>query len=634
MSIKQHLAILFGSISLPMDEYKELPAFKSMELEEKIVGEIQEYHLPEITKLICGSSILIEFPWADKYRKICPYCNDIDLLEPSKLIASYSDANKFENEILIYKYQPILEKLQAYIDELQKVKKKYQNEKANLQKKIKAIEKKESDLKKEEPVKKNIEVKTNTTNIDEKQKLIEEEKTEEKFAEERKRIAEINEWLEKIKKYSNQYKKHFEKIEEYLEKCKDKITENRVREKVYGVVDEMKSPEEEVFIREYIKTGELSLKMEQDLKQKNFCDKLLQIFEKSEYKNFAFPILVRLYENNAIDLEDDEFMCFIKNHPVLLGDYLAEIYNEDLNILENVEKAFLLELAIKLESKNKNKSLLTVLWNSILKENDWIWIYNKIFEQKPQNINFAISKFISGITGKAAMAATQCLYNISNEEVSIIDVCSYLLEQNLIENQECVIDMMQLMEQTSRNLKRKFNIAERRMNSQTQDLFSSIYIPVEQLEELAVDLKGSDGNINCSLVGKKLMEIIIELREGLETMNVVSVAEFDDWKYQHRIEFDPKIHKMTINSQDVDKTVTLRTMGFLYQDDEGEWKQFAAKVCPEQETVKIIKKEEEDHLNKNNDRNGKKKQEKKKNNKMKDTQKNEALKKKHRKGRT
>ena len=39
------------------------------------------------------------------------------------LIASYLDANKFADEILKYKYKPILVKLQEYADELKNIKK-------------------------------------------------------------------------------------------------------------------------------------------------------------------------------------------------------------------------------------------------------------------------------------------------------------------------------------------------------------------------------------------------------------------------------------------------------------------------------------------------------------------------------
>ena len=93
------------------------------------------------------------------------------------------------------------------------------------------------------------------------------------------------------------------------------------------------------------------------------------------------------------------------------------------------------------------------------------------------------------------------------------------------QNRDIVIAMMRLMDQLNRKIQRKLNIAERRINSQGQDLFSSIYIPVEHLEEIAVNLRESKGSINCSLVGKQLTEMIAELREGLSVMNLCQLLK-------------------------------------------------------------------------------------------------------------
>ena len=72
MSIKVLLAELCAKRYLPMAEYKKIPAFVEMEQETEIIEKLEGFHLPEITKLICGSDVLAEMAWATKYEKIRP----------------------------------------------------------------------------------------------------------------------------------------------------------------------------------------------------------------------------------------------------------------------------------------------------------------------------------------------------------------------------------------------------------------------------------------------------------------------------------------------------------------------------------------------------------------------------------
>ena len=598
MSVKQQLAILFGSVLLSTEEYRKLPAFKNMELEPEIIKKIEKYHLPEITKLICASSDLIEFPWAEGYKKISSYCNDINSLRADVLIASYLDANKFADEILKYKYKPILVKLQEYADELKNIKKKYQNDKTKLKRRIIEVGKRE----KQKDTTESIDKKTESVRSKDSSKyILNSEKSI--FAKEEEQIANIDAELEKLKKYFSQFKKHFEKIEYFLEESKNQIAEDQARDDAYNIISEVKLSIEEQFIKIYVNSGKLNFEMKQNLKKKMFCNRLLQCFEKNSYKNLAFPILLHLYEENAIDLESKEFMYFIEHHKELLCNYLKELYKEDSEVFKNVEKSMLFEVAIRLETRNLDKCFFSSLWNLISIEDDWTWIIKKILEQNLENIDLALGRFLRGITGKAAITVVDCLYN--NEElknkISVLDIYSNLMASSNPQNRDIVIAMMRLMDQLNRKIQRKLNIAERRINSQGQDLFSSIYIPVEHLEEIAVNLRESKGSINCSLVGKQLTEMIAELREGLSVMNLCSVAEIDDWKYQNKIIYNSNKHRLAVSDKLADDKVKLRTMGFSYQDDEGKWKKLAAQVYTEDK--KNIKKENSNILNKNRKKN-------------------------------
>ena len=125
------------------------------------------------------------------------------------------------------------------------------------------------------------------------------------------------------------------------------------------------------------------------------------------------------------------------------------------------------------------------------------------------------------------------------------------------------------------------------MNSQEQELFSSIYSPLEQLEELAINLRCTDGSIKCNLVAGQLMNMIGLLRDGLISIGVETIVDSDDWKSQANICFDSEKHRSTIPIKDIPEMVKPRTMGFMYRDDDGEKQLHPAKVYTEVRKIVI-----------------------------------------------
>lgn len=143
MSIKVQLAELCANRQLPMAEYKKLTAFAMLEQESALIEKIEGFHLPEITKLICGSESLGALPWAGKYQKISPlYCNpeEIDVVQ---VILECKTASSFESEILRFADAGILQMFQKYYDDLLVLQDTQRKERTKLVRKIKAEKKEE-----------------------------------------------------------------------------------------------------------------------------------------------------------------------------------------------------------------------------------------------------------------------------------------------------------------------------------------------------------------------------------------------------------------------------------------------------------------------------------------------------------
>lgn len=64
MNYKKILAELANKEELSTKEFRNLKEYKELEKNPDLIGKIQEYHLPEINRLICTSDKLLNEPWA------------------------------------------------------------------------------------------------------------------------------------------------------------------------------------------------------------------------------------------------------------------------------------------------------------------------------------------------------------------------------------------------------------------------------------------------------------------------------------------------------------------------------------------------------------------------------------------
>lgn len=583
MNIKVQLAELCANRKLPMPEYKKLTAFTILEQESNIIEKIECFHLPEITKLICGSEILVALPWACKYKNISAlYCNPNET-ETIKVILGCKTASLFESEILQFADASILQKLKKHFDDLYALHNEKRKERTELVKKINAKKKKEKLIVYTGEITKKTEANPafeNEENIDTSVTL------KVKLSDDENKLELLKSELSKIDAYLKQHKAYVEKISAYVEMVKETDSDEN-REKAYRCLYDMMISHEENFLNNFISSGVVSAEYHVQFRDQDFVNRILQCLEKGSFKNYSLPILLKLYDEGAIDLIEGPANDFLNRHPERICDYLMEKAPLSIEDLNNPEVKLLIEKAIQKElsyATEKNKSFFSGFWNTIIDKHIWRWVVSKANEfVNGENINLYISRLFIQLEGMAAKSLIEVLFNDKESiiKVSIIEVVDFLLKNRGSCERDVIIEMIRLLEQNKRKIQRKLNTSERKLRSRGQELFTSIYFPMEQLEELAIDLKLTKGEIKAGLVATHIIDIVLSLREGFEVLDLLPVADTDDWKNQNEIEFNPNAHCITIDNDRAFDTVKLRSLGFRYKDDDGKWQQYRAQASAE-----------------------------------------------------
>jgi len=583
MSIKVQLAELCANRKLPMAEYKKLTAFAMLEQEIAIIEKIEGFHLPEITKLICGSEVLGALPWAGKYQKISPlYCKpeEIDVVQ---VILGCKTASSFEGEILRFADAGILQIFQKYYDDLLVLQDTKRKERTKLVKKINAEKKKEETAGSVAETTEETEVPLMSENKENEDASA---LPEVQLSADEKKLEILKNELSKLDKYLKQHKVYIEKIRDYVAKVQE-IDSDDNREKAYRSLNDVKMPYEETFLKSFITSGVVSEEYHVQFRDQGFVNRVLQCLEKGSFKDYALPILLKLYDEGAIDLIEGPASDFLNQHPERLCDYLVEKAPISAEDLSNPEFELLIEKAIQKElsdATGKSSSFFSEFWNTIVDQSIWRWIVSKVNEIiNGENINSAVSCLLLKLGGKAAKSLVEVLFDDSEAtiKVSTAEVMASLLKNSGSCERDVIIETIRLLEQNNRKVQRKLNTSERKLRSHSQELFSSVYLPMEQLEELAINLKLTKGEIKASLVASHLIDIVLSLREGFEALDLLPIADTDDWQYQNKIEFDPDTHRVTMDNDCAPDTIRLRSLGFRYQDDDGEWQQYNAQASVE-----------------------------------------------------
>jgi len=558
MSEKQDLAILFSLLDKPTKEYMASPSFSRLEQEKEVIKHIEKFHLPEVNKLICCSSIFADLEWTQQYssvRYLYGTSYDFDVVDLLSKFAN--DLTGFEERILSVVGSDIIKKIVDYFNKIESERDRIKKERATLKGKI---TKAKNRLQGESGTEEKATIESDSKNPDE------------------LRVEELDKIIGEKDIFLKGFKKHYQATKKYFDKYNNVEQMAIIREQAYAAIDEVKPPREEEFLLEYVESGSLSDENTQELKNYGFVQRLIECFNKKSYSDLAFPVLSKLYEDGAIDFEDEQICQFVNNHPRLLAEYLEDQYNKNPENLMDEDNSILIEYAIKSCLDGCNDYV--TWWNTIKTPEDWKYILTKINDMYGVPIEAKATKLLHHVEGKSLIAFVELMNsNEANDiNLSASELISEYLEQEAPDAKDLVRGYVRNSEQSNRRLQRRLASKERELNRFGSDLFSSIYLPLEQLENLAVNLRLSDGEIKCSLVAGQMIQALASLREGLSAIGLDTADEIENWQRQSLIEYDVEKHRMSSPIISPEDKVKLQTLGYAYIDDEGNRKIRAAEV--------------------------------------------------------
>lgn len=557
MSEKQDLAILFSLLEKTTEEYIASPSFKRLEQEMDVVKRIEKYRLPEVNKLIGCSSVLANCEWTQRYNLIRALYSADERFDVLDLLSKYaSDSEAFEADVLSVAGLDIIKKIALYFQNVERERDRDKKERSSLKGKITKA----------------------------KNKMQEEQGNDQSVpgdnakSEDEIRVEELDKIIDKKDTFLKGFKNHYQLIIKYLDKYSNVEQMSMLREQAYAAIDEIKPPREEEFLLEYVESGQLSDENIEELKNYGFVQRFLECLNKKSYRDLALPVLSKLYEDGAIDFEDELISQFVNTNPRLLAEFLEDKYSQNPGFLIDEDNDILIEYAIKSSISGCNDYV--TWWNTLTTAADWKVILIKINEIYGRPIEANVAKLLHHVEGKSLGAFIELMNSSDTTEISLSssEIISEYLGQEAPDAKDLVRGYIRTSEQSSRKLQRRLASRERELNRFSSDLFSSIYLPLEQLENLAVNLRLSDGEIKCSLVAGQMIQAISSLREGLAAMGLETADEIDNWQRQSFIEYDMEKHRMSSPVVNQEEKVKLQTLGYAYVDDEGNRKVRAAEV--------------------------------------------------------
>ena len=336
-------------------------------------------------------------------------------------------------------------------------------------------------------------------------------------------------------------------------------------------------------VSKIIETGVVNQLQIVQLRDQNFLRSMLFYLSEEKNKHAAIDILLKLYDIGAIDINESELISYFAANSVLLLDYLLCIFLDTIKDTKSEDLNVLVDLALRLEHEiyiQDNRAKFCVFWNKLTDEFAWKWMFEKIATNYPNDFCAVAGCLMRGLRGKAATAYMNTFNTLNDtiRKVTAAELFSYALKNSDCSVADSVISFLRLSEKSNHNMQVKLNAADRKLRCQSQDIFSAMYTPVERLEELAINLSVTTEKVDSKLVGKQLRDEIAELRGSLEIFDVKAVADIDDWKDLKDVPFDSKHHKLTVDLKNPPNTVTIKSLGFSYTDDEGVQKERPAQV--------------------------------------------------------
>ena len=576
MNARKIMAKLYANVNLSASEYIMQSVFSEMENTPETVEALERFHLPEITKFICCSDTILSLKWAKKYRPLHDYCMDrspTNLLED--ILLPYESMENgiavFEEDFLSTEYTPIIQKL---CDQVETLYQKIDSQKAEIHEKTTKIEKISQEISSLSD-----DAETDMDSADNEKSSADSSERRKTFNCLLKELKDLEEELRKNETFVEKFSQYFLVLNRYCQLLSDDEINRRRQEAYQSLEATSKLSDEEKFVSSYIKSGIVTDEYREKLLNDDFCCRYLKILEQEDNRSIAIAFLVYLHIQAEIDIESDIYKNFLIHHAELLVPYLRKEYNKTTDFTADDTNQSLLEILLNAVAADEKIFDYSQLFNEIQETETWQYIldFSLTFNNKCQ----VIARLLNGLCGKPVQYMLDSISSVlvSDRRISVHDICEELLHLSE-KNSGMALRLIGLLEQNQRKVQRKLNTTERIVKSQSQEIFSSLYVPMQDLENLTASIKDTKKEIDCNLIAGKLFTVVEAFRTGLTALGVDTVEDFDLWRRRSRVSYDPQRHKvfLTDNLDDISE-VKIRTLGFSYRDEDDTENKVLAEVC-------------------------------------------------------
>ena len=590
MTPKEMLAKLSTQLSKSQNEYMSLDVAIELTQNIALLTKLEPYHLPEITKLICGSHSLMDL-FSDEYKLVCPFYHDnsIDTMmmhfrEKDKDSAYYIDhvfplADDQIIDSFIFGFNRLDKTIRYYSESIKDQKERQ----GTIQTKI------DDNLKE-------------TSDIDAAISQYPGDSTDETFKGLSKKKSSLKGNLTKykkemdavIQKISDLKEKYDDSCEQYrrviaafneAKAIKETYSANlsQSREKAYEACDDRALIK--THIHTILDTGSIPRELAEELKRFDFCVQFLSLLSNS-FPDRAVSILALLYENGIIDICEEPFCHYLETNADAVAGYFLNRYlpkgaaefTTEVSDFDSwcdfiVSQSFF-------NGSSINYTSFDALWDRIPSAKCWRILVDSIAHHDGERVVDCIAKLLLRVSGNPRRNLLTVVYELIQEER--IDGCSAMvvaLIDNHRQGDDCsaIVELlMQKSEGDYRKLKGSFDRLKFNADRLSAKVYGSLSKPIEDLEILASNISSSKNAVSQEIVSSKLKKGLVALRDGLEEFDVFALEDANSWVERKAIPFNPEKHSINISTPP--QKVYLRTLGFTYRDVAGELKSVPAIV--------------------------------------------------------
>lgn len=598
MKIKPILAELYKNLDLPLDEYRALPESQILYTNIDVLSQFESYHLPEITKVICANESILGIAAFEQYRVIRNIYVSQDDTTYIQLLSQINPDEIIHN-ILPLADESILKKFYSFCDSWLNKRNILSQEITDCESKIEFLEQKmEND--REKLAQKESELLKSDSNTDEKKhnssikgiitktkNQIEKDQIEYNninydLDAKRDNIKSINAILERNIKV-------FEAIKTILD---DYVSAVGVRrDKAYKIITD--SPAKKLI--DCVITGNATLEQRKKLKDELFCISMISEFSSYDAVT-VIDVVTKLYDMGDIDINEGVFKSYLINHIEDVCQYMVFKYDSVAPKQDESYEAWI-EYIIDVLLEFGYIPQLSIYMNSIKNDETWHYILDSISSNRPDlalELLCTLCLHVEGTSGKIILTFLKSM--IASGDIFGNTVSEFII--TLISKdcgtkcKQIVREVIKHYESELKSAKRKINVAEHENADRPAEVFRSMYESVENLELLTTNFASSHNRISPDVLKNNLLKAVIQIRMSMVNLEVYPAASDNDWFLQTDIDYSIEKHECN-NLVEGDK-VKLRTMGFKYQDANGEWKIIPAKVIKTSKKVKLSSKKQTD----------------------------------------